>query len=100
MVNVLRDMRKRMYDSGMFNVPHSKLCDTLMNSLNRSVVIDFPEFKHVYTLIGHSNDTKKVLGCTFKSNKIDGKADKSYKASLRHALNAIPLPMQTSFIAR
>lgn len=63
-----------------------------MESLKKSVVIDFPDLKHVYALIGYNKDTNKVLGWTFKSNKIDAKDEKSYKASLSHALNAIPPP--------
>lgn len=56
-------MRKRMYaHSAMFKVPHRKLCSMVMESLKKSVVIDFPDLKHVYALIGYNKDTNKVLG--------------------------------------
>lgn len=63
MIKLLDGMRKRMYaHSAMFKVPHRKLCSMVMESLKKSVVIDFPDLKHVYALIGYNKDTNKVLG--------------------------------------
>jgi len=93
MTELLDGMRKRMYaHSTMFKVPHHKLCSKLVESLKKSVIIDFPDLKRVYATIGYSRDTNKALGCSFKQKKIDAKNQAPYKAAVNHALNAIPPP--------
>lgn len=63
-------MTEKMQQSGCFkSVAHKEVCDKIFNSLNKNLIIEFPEQRHLYFMLGYSKITKKVIGSTYKGKK-------------------------------